>query len=160
VSLEPYRLRLRRHWHEGPRVCWILLNPSTAEARPNGENDPTIRRCIGFSKSLGFGSMVLVNIFAARATFPADLKRMRHPVSENGGPANDRAIRRAVRTADTVIAAWGNHGTHLGRSARVRAMLVDTDVYCLGVTKLGEPRHPLYVRADASLEPLGGAGGS
>ncbi|MEM7756053.1 MAG: DUF1643 domain-containing protein [Planctomycetota bacterium] len=158
MKLEPYRLSLRRRWSHGNRACWILLNPSTAEARPNGENDPTIRRCIGFSKTLGFGSMILVNIFAARATFPADLKRMKHPVSEGGGPANDRAIRRAVRTADTVIAAWGNHGTHLGRSDRVRQMLTGTDIFCLGVTNLGEPKHPLYLAADTPLVPFTRAG--
>ena len=95
--------------------------------------------------------MILVNIFAARATFPADLKRMRHPVSENGGPANDRAIRRAVRTADTVIAAWGNHGSHMDRSTRVRRMLEGVEVYCLGVTGAGEPKHPLYLAADTPL---------
>ncbi len=156
VSLPTYRLTLHRHWSttpttRSPRACWILLNPSTAEAHPEGKNDPTIRRCINLATHHGFASMVLVNIFSARATHPADLKRFADPI----GPNNNAAIRRAARSADRVILGWGNHGSHLARADAVRALLAKAkiDCWCLGTTQTGEPRHPLYLPRTAPLIP-------
>jgi len=52
-----YRYLLERKWGIGlPCVTWIMLNPSTADAE---KDDPTIRRCIGFSKAWGYGSLRL-----------------------------------------------------------------------------------------------------
>jgi hypothetical protein len=41
------------------------------------------------------------------------------------------------------VAAWGTHGRLLNRSAVVADML--DEPLCLGTTRHGEPRHPLYV---------------
>ncbi|TMF61888.1 MAG: DUF1643 domain-containing protein, partial [Chloroflexi bacterium] len=59
-----YRYRLWRRWDGArPVVAFVMLNPSTADAR---RDDPTIRRCIGFAKSWGFGGVEVVNLFAYR----------------------------------------------------------------------------------------------
>ena len=135
-----YRYRLWRTWDvAAPRVLFVLLNPSTADEQVN---DPTIRRCIGFARRWGFGGVEIVNIFAYRSTDPAALRAIADPI----GPRNDYHIKAARRRASRCIAAWGNHGSYLDRSAHVlRALHRLGDVDCLCQTKAGQPRHPLYV---------------
>ena len=143
-----YRYTLTREWDPWlPVACWIMLNPSTADAT---KDDPTIRRCIAFSKRWGYGSIEVVNIFAYRATAPADL----WPLSDPIGQENDTHIDAAVQRAAIVIAAWGVHGAYRGRGAEV-ARRFDGLKY-LGATKDGHPRHPLYVRGDTLPVDFGG----
>ena len=144
-----YRYRLTRAWDPGsPVVAFVMLNPSTADA---DHLDPTVRRCVGFARDWGFGALEVVNLFAFRATAPADLVRAPEPV----GVGNDRAIVDAVRRADRVVVAWGTRGTHLGRGVAVSALLGSCRVrpVALGTTRDGHPRHPLYVRGDTASEP-------
>lgn len=142
-----YRYALTRTWAPAAgAVCFVMLNPSTADA---SEDDPTIRRCIGFARAWGFGRLEVVNLFAWRATDPAALRGVADPV----GPENDGHIMRAARGAKLVIAAWGAHGALLERGEEVRAMLARRFVvHHLGLTKEGHPRHPLYLRADLQPE--------
>lgn len=66
-----YRYRLWRTWApELPRMAWIMLNPSTADAEVD---DPTIRRCVGFAKREGCGGIEVVNLYAYRSTDPSVL---------------------------------------------------------------------------------------
>lgn len=151
-----YRYRLRRQWDEGACVAWVMLNPSTADSTVD---DPTLRRCIAFSRRWGYGALLVVNLFAFRASDPRALIGAADPV----GPGADRALRDALREADAVIAAWGNgalaDGAQRHRVRRVRQLL-PTDALCLGLTGRGEPRHPLYVPADRLPSHLSGSGPS
>ena len=131
-----YRYALWRKWTEGPQVLFVMLNPSTADG---SADDPTIRKCIALAKSWGFGSLAVGNLFAFRTPSPVVLKRAALPV----GDANDEWLRRLQNAASLTVAAWGNHGAFQGRGGVVRSMLVNSHV--LGLTKLGEPRHSLYV---------------
>lgn len=141
-----YRYLLTRRWGDCPAMTWIMLNPSTADS---SEDDPTIRRCIGFARREGCAAIQVVNLFALRAADPGELRVSLDPV----GPGNDGFLL-ARPVAARTIAAWGALGGLLGRSPEVRAMLAGTSLLCLGVTSGGEPRHPLYVRSDAPLVPL------
>jgi hypothetical protein len=67
-----FRYRLGRRWGQGAAVCFVLLNPSTAD---EVVDDPTIRRCIAFARSLGYGGLEVVNLYAYVATDPAELRR-------------------------------------------------------------------------------------
>ena len=137
-----YRYRLHRTWEQrGKRVVFVLLNPSTADAETN---DPTIRRCIGFARDWGFGSMVVVNLFGFRATRPDDLFKARDPI----GPDNDRWLRREIRRAHRVVMGWGAHSGIEDRAAAATGRNPGPWT-CLGTTKDGHPRHPLYMRKDA-----------
>jgi hypothetical protein len=145
MSRSRYRYLLTR----GPagareHVVFVMLNPSTADQE---QDDPTIRRAIGFAHRLGFARLSVVNLFALRATDPAHLYRARDPV----GPDNDDAIRAAVAEATLVVAAWGNHGALRGRAAEVAALL--PAYHCFGTTRLGQPRHPLYLPYATALAP-------
>lgn len=123
-----------------------MLNPSTADA---SRDDPTIRRCLAFSKAWGFGAMTVVNIFALRATDPARLARASDPV----GPDNDQAILEGVDSAAMSVAAWGVHAGLRHRGAEVLDLLADRPVHCLGTTQDGSPRHPLYMARSSRARP-------
>ena len=147
---ERYRYTLRRQWDASkPYVLFVMLNPSTADAT---QNDPTIRRCIGFAKRWGYGGLLVGNIFALRSTDPRRLYLVRDPV----GPDNDVALVNLHHEASFTVAAWGVHGKFNGRGDRVLQLLVGLaypgklggPVYCLGITKEGYPRHPLYITSD------------
>jgi hypothetical protein len=138
-----YRYLLERKWSIGlPCVTWIMLNPSTADAE---KDDPTIRRCIGFSKAWGYGSLYVVNLFAWRATDPSELKRVLRPV----GPENDHYIGRAAANCKEIVAAWGAHGSFQDRDKVVLNLLKGFGITALSLTTKGSPGHPLYLAADA-----------
>ena len=144
-----YRYMLTRRWGEGAVVCWIMLNPSVADAVVS---DPTLARCVAFSKAWGAGGLVLVNLFALRATDPRELRVVADPV----GPENDRWIREALALATPfAVVAWGSHGRFMARDLEVLAIIREMGrmPYCLGKTRGGRPRHPLYLRRDTKLEP-------
>ncbi len=141
---DDYRFTLWRRWGEGSVAAFIGLNPSTADEM---KNDPTVRRCIGFAMDWGMGGMVMLNIFAYRATLPADMKAVNDPV----GALTDEYLTRYADSADLVVAAWGVNGTHLDRGSAVARLI--SDLKCFGTTKHGHPRHPLYLRKDALPTP-------
>jgi len=140
-----YRYSLTRSWGAGRRIAFVLLNPSTADATAD---DPTIRRCIGFAQALGFGSLEVVNLCALRSTDPTALARHPDPI----GPANADAIARAIARADLTVAGWGNHGARYVELLPPEAWS-DVDLHCFGLTKLGQPRHPLYLPSAARPVP-------
>lgn len=142
---QTYRYSLTREWSHGGTVVVIGLNPSTADATID---DPTVRRCVGFARSWGFGRLVIANLFAYRATHPERLALVSDPV----GPMNDRCLRKAVQAADLLLVAWGNRGGFLERDRELLSWLPNPR--CLGVTNQGFPRHPLYVRSSAEPIPF------
>jgi len=141
-----YRYALWRTWDEArPHVLFIGLNPSTADET---QDDPTIRRCMGYARDWGYGGVCVANLFAWRATLPSDLKRAEDPI----GPDNDEWLERLAGEAEGVVAAWGNDGAHLGRSTAVKGMLHEP--LCLKLNRSGEPAHPLYLMAGLRPVPL------
>lgn len=151
-----FRYRLWRTWAEGmPRTLVVIgLNPSTADETMN---DPTIRRCIQFAKREGCGSLVMLNLFAFRATDPVALRRRYVAGWDCVGPLNDSAIIDACTLPQVVVvAAWGGLGKLGGRDEQVLKILRarGVRVHCLGLTKLDTPRHPLYLPHTAPLEVL------
>lgn len=147
-----YRYRLERTWDaDEPKVAFIMLNPSTADAE---KDDPTIRRCIGFAKSWGFGGLIVGNLFALRATDPRELYSYSDPI----GPDNNAHLRAIGMCAEQIVCAWGAHGSLHDRASGVAAMLDAYNLSALTITKKGQPGHPLYVSAEIQPKayfPLG-----
>jgi hypothetical protein len=143
-----YRYLLWRAWSDGPRAVWIMLNPSTADE--NAE-DPTIRRCIGFTRSWGLSGLFILNAFALRSTDPKALYGAEDPA----GPLNDVFLRvggwRALNEKAPIVCAWGTHAQRLGGAARVLAVLRHRPLSCLGRNRDGSPKHPLYLPASSEL---------
>lgn len=147
-----YRLWLTRDWAFGkPTLAFLMLNPSTADS---SVDDPTIRRCIGYAKREGRGGIEVVNLFALRATDPGELLTHEDPVGRDA-VGNDAAIMDTAITETEIVCAWGNlkNREQIARAREVVEMIKPiTTLLCLGTTKNGMPRHPLYVKADQPLE--------
>ncbi|MFI5400147.1 MAG: DUF1643 domain-containing protein [SAR324 cluster bacterium] len=152
-----YRYTLTRAWGAGGTVAFVMLNPSTADGT---RDDATIRRCIGLARGWGYGGIEVVNLFAWRATQPRDLRRAAAPE----GPGNRRALWAAIGRAEAVVLAWGNDGAWRDAGARLLRRLTrvcpDKELECLGWTRLGHPRHVLYVRNDVQRRRIFAANGS
>ncbi|KKM82312.1 hypothetical protein LCGC14_1320870 [marine sediment metagenome] len=135
-----YRYGLTRQWGPGGMVLFILLNPSTADAIVD---DATVRRCIAFALAWGYGGLYIVNLFAFRSTDPRELLRVRDPI----GAQNDHALSSYAEFSSLHVAAWGTHGAlkERGRAVRDTLSALGYQLYHLGLTQGGHPRHPLYL---------------
>ncbi len=141
-----YRYALRRVWQPcRPLVLFIGLNPSTADA---SMDDPTVRRCATFAQAWGFGGLLIGNLFAYRSSDPSVLARLPDPI----GLENDAWLTCLAVEVSLSVAAWGNRGRLHDRSRAVSKLL--GELSCLGLTRQGQPRHPLYTRADTMLKVL------
>ena len=139
-----YRYSLTRVWNENkPRVLFIMLNPSTADAE---KDDPTIRRCMGFAKDWGYGGLYVVNLFALRATNPKDLLKAPFVV----GVENEKWIRRMSALAHLVVCAWGN-GVIVDKLQKrldhtwKPLSWINKPLHYLELANDGTPKHPLYL---------------
>lgn len=147
---EVYRYELTRSWDFGGRgVVWVMLNPSTADA---DVDDPTIRRCMRFSQREGFNRLKVVNLYALRAANPTALRSHPDPV----GPENLHYLKLALTAQwewPLMIVAWGARGADLARGLSSLAAVLRRPLFCLGTTRDGQPRHPLYVSGDTRIVP-------
>lgn len=128
-------------------ALFIMLNPSTADAELD---DPTIRRCRGFARTWGCAGITVANLYALRATDPAALLCHPDPV----GPECDEHLFSLAKEYGDVVCAWGANA----KPDRVKVVTrilqgAGARLWCLGTTKHGHPRHPLYIKADQPLIP-------
>jgi hypothetical protein len=145
-----YRYWLTRIWDvELPVLVFVMLNPSVAD---HEIDDPTIRRCISFAKREGYGGIIVVNMFAYRATAPTAMMLAPDPV----GPENDMHLIQVFNKHKIAVAAWGAHGAHRGRDREVTSIaeLCGVKLFCLGTTAEGQPRHPVRLAANEPLIPF------
>ena len=141
-----YRYALWRTWSEGDgHVLFIGLNPSTADET---QDDPTIRRCIGFAKQWGFGGLYMLNIFAYRATKVQDLKKADDPI----GPENIHYLDMYFDRAGCNVACWGSQGIYRNQGIAVVNRFGRENLFCFGLTKNGQPKHPLYLPKTATTK--------
>jgi hypothetical protein len=147
---EDYRYTLTREWDpRNPRkAVFIMLNPSIADEKVD---DRTTSRCISFAKSWNCGSLEIVNIFAFRAT---DYNLLKFLTKEEAtGLNNITHIKAALSTASLIVCAWGkNINIHYDNYDELEDLLKGYQLFCLGRTKEGHPRHPLYVKSATPLE--------
>lgn len=145
-----YRYRLEREWGGGGRALFVLLNPSTADEI---NDDPTVRRCWTFAADWGYGQAEVCNLFAWRATDPRGMLAAEEPV----GAENDSHLLAAAAQASLIVCGWGVHGARRGRAAAATALLrgAGHTLHALGLTRDGQPRHPLYLPRQALPVPFG-----
>ena len=139
-----YRYALWRIWQESkPCILFITLNPSVADETVDA---PTLRRCMGYAAQWGYGGVYMGNLFAYRAPGSGFLGSVENPVGED----NDKWLIELQSKTGSVICAWGAKGTYQGRDREVLKLL--DNPYCLGISKQGLPKHPLYL--SRHLEPV------
>lgn len=153
-----YRYSLTRRWADGPTVAFVGLNPSTADEYAD---DPTIRRCVGFAKRWGYGRLVMLNLYAYRATDPRELHEAPGAGADSRGEfvggwdINLQVVQAHASMSKLIVCAWGaDPGPLAARTAEVLGRVAHSgrEVVALALTKHGQPRHPLYVRGD--VEPI------
>ena len=149
-----YRWSLRRAWGQGPCVGWAMLNPSTADAT---RDDPTLWQIMCISLRLGFGSLVVVNVYPFRSSTIQGLGKWLQTWSHyalepdiNARAAvewNQIKAAKALRGCETVVAAWGASASKTDVAtwiSKVEDGLGGPIAWkCLGVTASKAPRHPL-----------------
>jgi len=146
-----YRYWLERKWDERHPQVFIMLNPSTADAN---EDDRTIRRCINFAKRENAGGIIVVNLFAYRATNPKYLSSCIDPV----GAENISNIRTALLygkvTERSIICAWGANKLSKPEAEKVkrRAKDIGVKLVCFDFNADLSPKHPLYVTSNTQLK--------
>ena len=138
-----YRYALWRIWDNLPKIMFVGLNPSTANETMN---DPTIRRCISFAKDWGYGGIYMCNLFAYISTDPKAVIAQPDPI----GPDNDRVLKLINKNCKVTVAAWGAFSIAHQRSKEVFELL--PPLMCLGITKNGYPKHPLYLSKNTQLQ--------
>lgn len=146
-----YRYSLTRKFGDGPAMLFIMVNPSTAD---EVDNDPTIRKCMGFARRHDCGSIVVGNKFAYRSTEVSLLKQVADPV----GPENDKHLMDMMRGAKYAVVGWGSLGKLpprlRGRWMEIvdRARIAGVELKCFSTTADGHPRHPLMTGYDVPME--------
>lgn len=148
-----YRYRLERRWGDAPPQTFIMLNPSTADA---DIDDPTIRRCIEFAKREGAGGLVVVNLFALRATDPKELINHPDPVGPDNAYEIGLALVGAAAIGKPVICGWGSNKNAQPQANRLmaRAHDIGAQLCALHINADGSPKHPLYIKSSAPLIDL------
>lgn len=137
-----YRYRLTRG--DKPRMAFVMLNPSTADA---DLDDPTIRRCVGFARREGAAGIEVMNIYAFRATDPKIMRAASDPFGDNDAHLGDLARRYSM-----IVCAWGaSVPTDHARRTAIMLREHGAALYCLGRTISGQPKHPLYLAGNSPL---------
>ncbi len=150
-----YRYALTRGASNARFMHWIMLNPSTADAFVD---DHTIRKCIGFARRLNFTGITVHNLFAVRATKPADMMAAADPVGPDNHTYIERMLSRAAFNEELVVCAWGAHGSYMDQDETVMGWIESAPIkpFCFGFCKNGTPMHPLTLGYERELIPYAG----
>ena len=139
-----HRFYLKRSWDsDKDTLGWIMLNPSTADSKVD---DPTVRKCVGFAKRWGYGSILIGNLFSYRSPSPRLLKALLQ--KDTNCDEADEELVSMIRSCSKVVVGWGANGQfYAGRVSEVRDLILSSGVesVSLGTTMAGHPKHPLYV---------------
>jgi hypothetical protein len=118
-----------------------MLNPSDAG---EDRDDPTSRKMVGVACRWGYNAAVGVNLTAEVSTDPWGLSRWR-----GMSPDNTRYQQKWIQAGAIIVAAWGSQPAGVARNIAMpelihhfRGLAAGKDLYCIGITDGGSPRHP------------------
>lgn len=146
-----FRYRLERDVQaDGLVYAYFGVNGSTATAT---ENDQTVNKWIGFTTRFGGRRFLVGNLFGFRATDVTELSRAADPM----GPDNARHLSEIIAEADVLVPCWGSRAK-LPKALRWRCDAMrdklrasGKPVKVFGLTKGGDPLHPLFLGYDTQL---------
>lgn len=147
-------------WGPGPSACFVMLNPSVADAE---RDDPTMRKIQSFvrrwnqarPKAARFGGLAVVNLYSLVATDP---RLLRADLEEAAGdPRNVAHILGHATDAELVVAAWGALPARLpdrrDQAVVERLEEIGVELRTIKPTTTGCPSHPLYLPSDLNPVP-------
>ncbi len=144
-----HRYWLLRKWDETlPTVVFCMLNPSTADDK---KDDPTVSKCITLSTNNGYGTVVIVNLYAIRSSNPAAIQAAGDAVGQD----NDIVITSMCDHRD-VVCAWGSRASDPARIRHVRDIIKTcaSKTLMIGRNQDNSPSHPLYAQSSAQFIPF------
>lgn len=152
-----FRFRLDRFvGSNGPVYAFFGVNGSTATG---DEDDHTVRKWNGFTRRWGASRYIVGNAFGFRATDVTRLAAATDPI----GPDNDRYLSEIAAEADVLVPCWGSRNklppALRPRLDAVLSILTEArkPLMCFGLTKTGDPIHPLMLGYGTRLVPFGAA---
>jgi hypothetical protein len=149
-----YRWKLLIRWGVGRMLVCVMLNPSVADETAN---DPTIERMERRARALGFGGLVVLNLFALVETNRLKMLQVEDPVGVFNDSHIEETMIHAAQRGWVVFVGWGNEGGHRDRHLEVLALMRAHGVapVCLDTCANGQPKHPLYIGYDVAFKPWG-----
>ena len=155
------RFLLSASWAGGPRLPWIMLNPSLAGSNAHADNlDPTLRRVRSFTKLAGWPGFDVLNLYSLVDPDPAGLA-LEDPTELGENLAWIRELAEGTGRGGglpglPIVVAWGAHPKAVARAREVWGQVLEPSgarLLAVTTTKAGHPGHPLYVRSSATLAP-------
>ena len=160
-----YRWILKRELEKGEKtVVFIGLNPSEGNTF---NNDSTITRIINFGSRWNYKNLYIINLFGLISKSPTQLSKSKDPIGQN----NDLITLTSLlfwqenNNCDLWL-GWGDKGQLKGRDTEVIKLIKNISnmssnknnyskpILSLGLTKKGNPRHPLYMPNESFLRPF------
>ena len=160
-----YRWILKRELLSGKKtVVFIGLNPSKANS---ANNDRTLVRIINFCSIWNYKNIYIINLFGLISKSPIQLSKSNDPIGENNDLITLKSLRfwREDSNCDLWL-GWGDKGQLKGRDRKVLKLIkkfsnwksnennYSKRVLSIGLTKQGNPRHPLYMPNESFLRPF------
>jgi len=160
-----YRWILKRELFSGKKtVVFIGLNPSIANSH---KNDNTLTRIINFCSRWNYKNIYIINLFGLISKSPILLSKHKYPIGEN----NDLIILKTLQfwrqnTNCDLWLGWGDNGQLNGRDLEVLKFIKNFSnsklkennyskrILSLGLSRKGNPRHPLYMPNESFLREL------
>jgi len=145
-------------------IVFIGLNPSKANSL---DNDRTLIRIINFCSRWNYKNIYVINLFGLISKSPSLLSKSNDPIGEN----NDLIISKLLKFCRETIncdlwLGWGDKGQLNRRDLEVLKLIENfsylksnennysKQVLSLGISKKGNPLHPLYMPNESFLKPF------
>ena len=159
-----YRWILKRELIKGKKdLVFIGLNPSKANSV---NNDRTLTRIINFSVRWNYKNIYVINLFGLISRSPSQLLKNKDPIGENNNLITIKALEfwRKNINCDLWL-GWGDKGELNKRDRKVLKLIKNLSnlkstktnysksLLSLGLSKKGNPRHPLYMPNQSFLRP-------
>jgi len=157
-----YRWILTRDLEKGKKsIVFIGLNPSTGDSE---HNDRTLTRMIHFCTQWDYKYLYVINLFGLISKSPSELNKSKDPVGKYNHLITSEILKFWNKNDNCDLwLGWGDKGTLNRRDLTVLKMIKNFSnlnfsksnpskrLFSLGLTKKGNPRHPLYMPSKTFL---------
>jgi len=160
-----YRWILKRELLSGKKtVVFIGLNPSKANS---SNNDRTLVRIINFCSRWNYKNIYIINLFGLISKSPSLLSKSLDPVGNHNNLITLKVLEFWSENINCDLwLGWGDKGQLNGRDLKVLEIIKNLSnfksnenyskrILSLGLSKKGNPLHPLYMPNESFLRPFG-----
>ena len=161
-----YRWILKRELLSGKKtVVFIGLNPSKANSL---NNDRTLVRIINFCSRWDYKNIYIINLFGLISKSPSQLLKSKDPIGINNNLITLMTLNFWQKNINCDLwLGWGDKGQLNGRNLEVIKIIENLSnlksnennfserILSLGISKKGNPLHPLYIPKESFLSPFG-----